>query len=330
MVDPQALEQKIGDLLDDFYRRRIEKIQTLQLKETLLRKNPYLFRAVGVQRAGEIVEGLLSAYVSSSDEGIFGDAFFEPLAKFVSGGVVSPSEGVDVAVETETVYKAIAVKSGPSVFNAQSKRRQVDDFGALRKRLQKLEKSFDPIVGYAYGKKQQSGKGKTPFRELAGQVFWEEVTGDSEFYLKIIRLMKEKPQGHLTVYRQAWDAALNRFTRDFTNEFCYEDGIINWEKLVHFNSGKQVKSLDVVPQSITIRAGESYQLNVTANFTDGTIKEVSGEMVTYFSSDQDVATVDTRGLVTANPTAPDGATADIKVCYIKSKKSKFKVKNERL
>jgi len=233
------LEAKIGELLDDFYSRRIQKVKTLRLGDALKRKNPYLYRAIGVQKASEIVEGLLMAYMSSSDEGIFGDAFFEPLAKFVSGGTVSPSEGVDVAIETETTYKAIAVKSGPSVFNSQSKRRQADDFKAVGNRLKKLQKMFDPIVGYGYGNKQQKKTSTAAFRELAGQAFWEEITGDPDFYLKIVRLMKNKPQEHLPTYREAWDAAVNRFTRDFTQDFCAEDGSIDWEKLVQYNSGKQ-------------------------------------------------------------------------------------------
>ncbi len=116
MINERLLEAKISELLDDFYRRRIDKISTLKLKNTLKRKNPYLYRAIGVQQAGQIVCEILAAFMSSSDEGIFGDAFFEPLAKFISGGHVSPSEGVDLALETETQYMAIAVKSGPSVY----------------------------------------------------------------------------------------------------------------------------------------------------------------------------------------------------------------------
>lgn len=237
MIDERVLEAKIGELLDDFYKRRIDKISTLKLKSTLKRKNPYLYRAVGVQQAGQIVSEILSAYMSSSDEGIFGDAFFEPLAKFVSGGHVSPSQGVDVALETEAQYKAIAVKSGPSVFNAQSKRRQAQDFLALRNRLLKLQKQFDPLVGYAYGNKQQKTKGDAVFRELAGQAFWQEITGDADFYLKIIRLMKNKPQEHLQEYQDAFNAAVNRFTKEFIDEFCFTDGSIDWEKLTIFNSG---------------------------------------------------------------------------------------------
>lgn len=240
MVDERALEEKIAELLDQFYARRISKITGLKLKDTLKRKNPYLYRATGVEKAAEIVEGLLVAYMSSSDEGIFGDAFFEPLAKYVSGGIVSPSEGVDVAVEDDRVYTAIAVKSGPSVFNAQSKRRQNSEFQALRLRLSKLKKQFDPLVGYCYGRKQQKENTENPamFRELAGQAFWEEITGDSDFYLKIIRLMRDKPQEHRKEYQKAWYAAVNRFTGEFIKEFCLEDGTINWEKLTQFNSGR--------------------------------------------------------------------------------------------
>lgn len=244
MVDLNELETKISQLLNDFYDRRLEKINTLKLRDALKRKNPYLYRATGIQKASQIVEELLAAYMSSSDEGIFGDAFFEPLAKYVSGGHVSPSEGVDVALETPNVYTAIAVKSGPSVFNAQSRKRQVEDFKALENRLRKLQKHFDPIVGYSYGNKQQKSGTSASFRELAGQAFWKELTGDSDFYLKIIRLMKDEPQRHLPVYRKAWDAAVNRFTLEFIQEFCLADGSIDWEKLTQFNSGipSKVKS----------------------------------------------------------------------------------------
>jgi len=94
-MQPHELDQLVKRCLGDFYERRLRKLTTLRLKVTLRKKNPYLFRAVGIQNAAEIVEGLLQAYMSSSDEGIFGDAFFEPVAKAVSGGVVSDAEGID-------------------------------------------------------------------------------------------------------------------------------------------------------------------------------------------------------------------------------------------
>ena len=63
------------------------------------------------------------------------------------------------------------MKSGINVFNAQSKRRQAEDFKTLENKLRKLRKHFDPIVGYCYGRKRLRDDGKTNFRELAGQEF---------------------------------------------------------------------------------------------------------------------------------------------------------------
>ncbi|MBI5701177.1 hypothetical protein HZC34_04950 [Candidatus Saganbacteria bacterium] len=96
-----GLQKLIVQCLNDFYNRRMNRLNTLKLKHVLRRKNPYLYKALGNQNATEIIEEILSAYLSSSDEGIFGDAFFEPIAKAVSGGIVSPSEGVDIAIETK-------------------------------------------------------------------------------------------------------------------------------------------------------------------------------------------------------------------------------------
>lgn len=246
MIDRQVLEVKAAELLDDFYRRRTAKINELKLLDTLRRKNPYLYRALGISRASEIVEGILMAYVSSSDETMFGDAFFEPLAKFVSGGTVAPSEGVDVAIETDDTYQAIAVKSGPSVFNADSRKRQEENFQALEKRLRKLRKHFDPIVGYSYGRKQQRETSHSEFRELAGQAFWEEITGDPDFYLTIMALMRDRPEQHRAAYIEAYTAAVNRFTKEFVEQFCHDDGSIDWEKLARFNSGQSGSSIKTI------------------------------------------------------------------------------------
>lgn len=238
-ISENELEKIVGECLDEFYKRRLLKLNGLKLKDTLKRKNPYLFRAIGTEKAQDIVEGLLSAYMSSSDETTFGNSFFEPLAKKVSGGVVSPSEGVDVAIESERRYVAIAVKSGTSIFNADSRKRQVQNFESLRKRMLKLQKSFEPLVGYCYGNKKTKIASTSTFKELAGQAFWEEMTGDPDFYLKIIRVMKSRPAIHKVEFLEAWSKAVNRFTHDFYEEFCAEDGGIKWDVLTEFNSGKE-------------------------------------------------------------------------------------------
>lgn len=235
-MNTNELEKLIAKCLHDFYDRRTKRIQELKLKDFMSKKNPYLFRAIGTEKASEIVEDVLRAFISSSDEGMFGDAFFEPIAKLASGGVVAPSEGVDVAVETGNRYMAIAVKSGPNWGNAGQLRKQNQDFIALQSRLYKLHKQFDAVIGHGYGRKKGKPKGKV-YRNISGQAFWTEITGDPDFYLKLIRLMKDELE-----YKKAWDSAVNRFTGEFIEDFCFPDGQIDWEKLVQFVS--EDKTLD--------------------------------------------------------------------------------------
>jgi len=302
----------ISNLLDDFYTRRIEKINTLELKAALARKNPYLYKATGVEKASEIVQDILTAYMSSSDEGIFGDAFFEPLAEQIGNGHVAETEGVDVIIEDDRVYKAFAVKSGTNVFNADSRKKQADNFRALRSRVAKRRKFFDAIVGYGYGKKQTEINSQG-FREVAGQSFWEELTGDPDFYLKIIVAMGDKPQQHLVDYKKAFDAALNRFTKQFIDEFCLEDGTIDWEKIVRFNSGKVCKTLIVTPQSRTLKRGEELQLSVSAVFSeDEQIDDPEDVTFTILLGDENIE-VAPNGLVLVNSEAELGSQNKILV-----------------
>ena len=217
----------------------MERLKTLELNKFLKRKNPYLFRAIGTEKASEIIENILSAYISSSDETMFGDAFFEPIALIVSGGKVSDAEGVDIIVETETKYKAISMKSGPNIFNSSQKRKQNEQFMSLRSRLYKIHKKFDPILGHGYGKLNRGPTEKQLYRDVSGQKFWQEITGDPDFYLKLINLMKDEPQKHKPIYMEAWNKAVNKFTKEFMEIYCLDDGSIDWEKLTKLVSAEK-------------------------------------------------------------------------------------------
>ena len=133
--DEQAVVQAIANALDIFYSTLIDKIDGLDIKKVMKRKNPYLYRAKAMQSASEIVESVLNAFVTSSEETIFGNCFFEPIAIAASGGNKALAEGIDIMIQdndTNTIY-AVAVKSGPSVFNADSKKRQEQNFMAASK-----------------------------------------------------------------------------------------------------------------------------------------------------------------------------------------------------
>ena len=169
--DEQAVIQAIASALETFYGTLIEKIDGLNIQKVMKRKNPYLYRAKAMQSATEIVDSVLTAFVSSSEETIFGNCFFAPIAIAASGGNTALAEGIDIMIqnnETNTI-SAIAVKSGPSVFNADSKKRQEQNFTAASKLAQQAKARYEAYIGYCYGKKKESGKmEKERFLSLKG------------------------------------------------------------------------------------------------------------------------------------------------------------------
>lgn len=240
VYDEEIVTQAISLALDTFYKSLINKIDELDIVKVMRRKNPYLYRAKAMENASEIVESVLSATVSSSEETIFGNCFFEPIAIAAAGGNKALAEGIDIMIQKDdinTIY-AVAVKSGPSVFNADSKKRQEQNFLAASKLAQQARARFVALIGYSYGKKKDVGRGKPKiYQELAGKQFWAELTGDDDFYIKIIRYMGTLPEQYVASYKESYNKAFNRLVREFSVRFCKEDGSIDWEQLVVFNSG---------------------------------------------------------------------------------------------
>lgn len=153
----------------------------------------------------------------------------------VSGGQKAVTEGVDITVDKDNTIYSIAVKSGTSVFNADSRKRQEQNFQSAQKRAQQAKKAYQPVVGYGYGKKKV--KAEKFYLELAGKDFWEWLTGDAEFYTKIVKFMGTRPDEYAKEFDEAYAKAENRMIREFTLKYCKEDGSIGWDTLIKFNSG---------------------------------------------------------------------------------------------
>ncbi len=61
-MNTESLGKLIAKCLQDFYNRRLQRVETLKLKDFLRRKNPYLYKAIGTEKASEIVEEILVGY----------------------------------------------------------------------------------------------------------------------------------------------------------------------------------------------------------------------------------------------------------------------------
>lgn len=244
MIAAQKLDAKVAELLDVLYVRRIAQLQALTLT-MLLNKNPYLFRAIGIVRPDHFLDGLLGARISSSDETIFGNEFFEPLALWaaehadIPGRKVSVGAGAgqDISIESATEYFAISVKSGKNIFNSQSDKGQKVEFDQLEARLKKLKKAFHKVVGFGYGR-QAAPKVATPVMKKAGQDFWELLTGESDFYVRISDAISKPASIHKAAFDEILLKKHSELLRQFMIDFVDEDGTVLWQKVVEFNSSR--------------------------------------------------------------------------------------------
>ena len=72
--------------------------------------------------------------------------------------------------------------------------------------------------------------------KLCGQRFWELISGSKAVYTDIIEPLGHKAKQRNDEFQEAYAGIVNCFTQEFIGKFC-DDGVINWTRLVQFNSG---------------------------------------------------------------------------------------------
>lgn len=230
--------------IQQFHFRRLENLLSLQLNKILSRKNPYLFKAKNQNTAHDLVKSILDAHLSSQEEGIFG-GFLEGLAVFICsrvyGGKKSSAEGIDLEFEKDGIYYLVSIKSGPNWGNSRQIARMKDDFKRA-KRIRGTNTKGARVVavnGCCYGKDDKPDKGD--YLKLCGQRFWEFISGDENLYTDIIEPLGHKAKEKNEQFQVEYAKVINKFTLEFSKEYCAPDGSILWPKLVLFNSGKNLR-----------------------------------------------------------------------------------------
>jgi hypothetical protein len=235
------LVKYVENNISQFHKQRIEKIKTLKLKQVLKKKNPYLFKAKYLETSEEIIRQLIEAYISSSEETMFGD-WLEGLAIFINEkayhGRKSGITGIDIEFDNDGIRYLVAIKSGPSWGNSSQIKKMENDFRAAQRTLLTSNSRLNIrcINGCCYGKNSNANRGS--YFKYCGQVFWEFIGGDENIYLDIIEPLGHKAKERNDEYMKQYVQMINKFTKEFVNLFCDNDGIIDWKKLVEYNSGK--------------------------------------------------------------------------------------------
>ena len=222
-----------------FHQKRLESLDRLQLERLLRRKNPYLFKSKNIATVPDLVRLLLDAHLSSQEETLFGD-FLEGLAIQVAdkvhGGSKSSATGIDLEFVKDTARYIVSIKSGPNWGNSSQIKKMQQDFKKATAVIRQGNARINVVAvnGCCYGRDRKPDKGD--YLKLCGQGFWELISGDKNFYIRIIKPLGHSAKRHNDAFAEQYSAVVNRFSREFSDRFCGATGRIDWPKLVAFSS----------------------------------------------------------------------------------------------
>ena len=226
--------------ISDFHQRRTASLNELKLDKVLKKKNPYLFKAKHYFEANDIVESLVSAFVSSNEETIFGN-WLEGLAIFINqkvyGGWKSGIPGIDLEFDHDDTRYIVTIKSGPNWGNSGQIAKMKVDFVSAKKTLRTSNSKLHitAVNGCCYGRDENFDKGD--YFKYCGQRFWTFISGEEKLYSDIVEPLGHKAKERNEEFLQSYGSMKNKFTLEFSQQYCLEDSSIDWMKLVKFNSG---------------------------------------------------------------------------------------------
>jgi hypothetical protein len=213
-----------------FARPYAAKLKAIKLKEIISHKNAYLYRASGINTCHEIVRRAMEDYVSASVEGYFG-SFFESVARITSSGVKPVGGGeVDLDIRRGDVAYLYAIKSGAKGFNSSSYDKARRDLESAERRLRQDRIRVEKKIAFAYGRKRTTFK--DGIERLASKSFWEEVSGDAEFYKKLLDICAFLAP----LYTADMAAPYDNLLEEAHHLFCEEDHL-NWDIVLRLVSG---------------------------------------------------------------------------------------------
>lgn len=232
--------QYVKENIGNFHQKRIDCLDSLKLKTVLKKKNPYLFKAKHLLTAEQIIKGLTDAFISSNEETIFGD-WMEGLAIFINqkvyNGRKSGITGIDLEFDKDGIRYIVTIKSGPHWGNSSQVAKMKADFITAKKTLRTSGSGLivQAVNGCCYGKDNKPDKGD--YFKYCGQEFWKFISGVENLYADIIEPLGYQAREKNDIFLESYAKMINKFTKEFSHDFCDNTGQILWQRLIEFNSG---------------------------------------------------------------------------------------------
>jgi hypothetical protein len=241
-LDLNEVAQYVENNIGTFHEKRIRSLDGLKLSTVLKRKNPYLYKAKNVLTAEQIIRGIIDAHISSNEETVFGN-WLEGLAIFINSkvyqGYKSGISGIDLEFDNNGARNIVTIKSGANWGNSSQIEKMITDFKKAKKTLRTSNSQLIIVAvnGCCYGSDNRPDKGD--YFKYCGQRFWEFISGNTNLYTELIEPLGHRAREENAAFEILYSQMINKLTREFSNDFCTEQGEIDWEKLVRFNSSAQ-------------------------------------------------------------------------------------------
>ncbi len=234
-----AIYEFIDAGVDLFYQGKHRTLNDVRLAN-LPKKNVFLFRARNFNTPSELIPALLDARLSSSEEEKFGD-FLESLAIYISAmtcdGRKSSAKGIALEFDDDGVRYLVAIKSGYNWGNSsQYQSLEINFRNAIQIQRQANSRlNLRAVLGMCYGSRADVDKGL--YIAKMGQSFWTFVSGDAALYLQILDRIGVRAAYQNRSFSAERAQVEGALVEQMRLDYCTPDGLIDWHKVLAFNSG---------------------------------------------------------------------------------------------
>lgn len=156
------------------------------------------------------------------------------------------SDLIDLEFERDSILYVVSIKSGPNWGNSSQINKMKENFRKAKRVLgtHSSSRNIVAVNGCCYGR--EASQDKVEYLKLCGQNFWTFISGIETLYKDIIEPIGHKAKERNEEFTVEYGKVINRFTREFIEDFCREDGAILWHKVVEFSSSSQKSLIEVL------------------------------------------------------------------------------------
>ena len=212
----------------------------IEIDDLISRKDPYKLIVNNFTNTKNLVKCLLDEHIRDSLETKFG-SLYENIVAFILdknfSGERSKIQGIDFEFIKDKHYYLLQLKSSNNWGNSSQKKQLKENFFNAHPENNKNNLPIKYLNGCCSGKINSEYE----YITLSGQMFWEFITNDCNFYLNLAKLIflisKEFDFQNSELYLKL----LDKLTNDFNNKFYNYNNMIGeeyyFDKILQFNSG---------------------------------------------------------------------------------------------